>query len=91
MGDVYRARDLRLARDVAIKVMAEHIATDPGMRQRFETEARAVAALSHPSIMAIYELGATEGQLVCGHGAARGRDAARATRERAAAVARGGH
>ncbi len=63
MGDVYRARDLRLARDVAIKVMAEHIATDPGMRQRFETEARAVAALSHPSIMAIYELGAAEGQL----------------------------
>ena len=63
MGDVYRARDLRLARDVAIKVMAEHIAADPTMRQRFETEARAVAALSHPGIMSIYELGATEGQL----------------------------
>ena len=63
MGDVYRARDLRLARDVAIKVMAEHIAKDPVMRSRFETEARAVAALSHPSIMSIYELGAAEGQL----------------------------
>jgi serine/threonine protein kinase len=57
MGEVYRARDLRLARDVAIKVMAAHIAADPVMRQRFETEARAVAALSHPSILAIHELG----------------------------------
>jgi eukaryotic-like serine/threonine-protein kinase len=56
MGEVYRARDRRLDRDVAIKVMAEHVATDPQMRQRFETEARAVAALSHPSIVAIYEL-----------------------------------
>ena len=63
MGDVYRARDLRLARDVALKVMAEHIAADPAMRQRFETEARAVAALSHPSILSIYELGAAEGRL----------------------------
>jgi serine/threonine-protein kinase len=57
MGEVYRARDVRLGRDVAIKVMAAHIAADPGMRQRFETEARAVAALSHPSIMGIHELG----------------------------------
>src|SRR5215210_8878078 len=61
MGDVYRARDLRLARDVAIKVMAAHIASDPEMRQRFETEARAVAALSHPSILSIYELAIVEG------------------------------
>jgi serine/threonine protein kinase len=57
MGEVYRARDVRLAREVAIKVMAPHIAADPVMRQRFETEARAVAALSHPSILAIHELG----------------------------------
>lgn len=56
MGEVYRARDLRLDRDVAIKVMAEHVASDPDMRLRFETEARAVAALSHPAIMSIYEL-----------------------------------
>ncbi|MEP6918996.1 MAG: protein kinase, partial [Acidobacteriota bacterium] len=61
MGDVYRARDLRLARDVAIKVMAEHIASDPEMRQRFETEARAIAALSHPSILSIYELAIVDG------------------------------
>lgn len=61
MGEVYRATDVRLARDVAIKVMAAHIAADPLMRQRFETEARAVAALSHPSIMAIHELGVANG------------------------------
>jgi serine/threonine protein kinase len=61
MGEVYRARDLRLDRDVAIKVMAEHVAADPEMRHRFETEARAVAALSHPSIVAIHELVFVEG------------------------------
>src|SRR3989304_6170391 len=55
-GEVYRARDLRLERDVALKVMSEHIAADPEMRQRFETEAKAGAALSHPAIMSIYEL-----------------------------------
>jgi serine/threonine protein kinase/Tfp pilus assembly protein PilF len=61
MGEVYRARDSRLGREVAIKVMADHIATDPAMRRRFETEARAVAALSHPSIMAIHELAVVDG------------------------------
>jgi serine/threonine-protein kinase len=61
MGEVYRARDPRLARDVAIKVMAPHVATDPEMRRRFETEARAIAALSHPSILAIHELAVVNG------------------------------
>src|SRR5688500_12070529 len=61
MGQVYRARDLRLDRDVAIKVMAPHIASDPDMRRRFETEARAVASLSHPSILSMYELAIVEG------------------------------
>ena len=61
MGEVYRARDLRLERDVAIKVMAAHIASDPVMRHRFETEAKAVAALSHRNIMAIYELAVVDG------------------------------
>jgi eukaryotic-like serine/threonine-protein kinase len=56
MGEVYRARDLRLGRDVAIKVMAAHVADDPEMRRRFEVEARSVAALSHPSILGIHEL-----------------------------------
>jgi eukaryotic-like serine/threonine-protein kinase len=61
MGEVYRARDLRLHRDVAIKVMAPHIASDPAMRRRFEVEARAVAALSHPAIMSIHELAIVDG------------------------------
>jgi eukaryotic-like serine/threonine-protein kinase len=62
MGEVYRARDLRLGRDVAIKVMGEHIAADPEMRQRFETEARAIASLSHPSVLSIYELLGVDGR-----------------------------
>jgi serine/threonine protein kinase len=61
MGVVYRARDTRLGRDVALKVMAPHIASDPAMRRRFETEARAVASLTHPGIMSIYELAVAEG------------------------------
>jgi serine/threonine protein kinase len=61
MGEVYRARDLRLGRDVALKVMASHIASDAGMRRRFETEARAIASLSHPSILGIHELAVVDG------------------------------
>jgi serine/threonine protein kinase len=56
MGVVYRARDSRLERDVAIKVLPQHLASDPEMRGRFEREARSVAALSHPGILAIHEL-----------------------------------
>ena len=61
MGVVYRARDTRLGREVALKVMAPHIASDPTMRSRFETEARAVASLSHPGILSIYELAVADG------------------------------
>ncbi|MGH8638048.1 MAG: serine/threonine-protein kinase, partial [Burkholderiales bacterium] len=61
MGVVYRARDTRLGREVALKVMAPHIASDPTMRSRFETEARAVASLSHPGILSIYELAIADG------------------------------
>jgi serine/threonine protein kinase len=61
MGVVYRARDTRLGRDVALKVMAPHIASDPVMRGRFETEARAVASLSHPGILSIFELAIADG------------------------------
>ena len=61
MGVVYRARDTRLNRDVALKVMAPHIASDPAMRTRFETEARAVASLTHPGILSIYELAVADG------------------------------
>ena len=61
MGVVYRARDTRLGREVAVKVMAPHVASDPVMRRRFETEARAVASLSHPGILSIYELAVADG------------------------------
>jgi serine/threonine protein kinase/Flp pilus assembly protein TadD len=58
MGEVYKARDPRLGRDVAIKVLPESMAGDPSRLHRFEQEARAVAALSHPNIVAIFDVGA---------------------------------
>src|SRR3954454_2278259 len=61
MGEVYRARDTRLDREVALKVMADHVAADPAMRHRFETEARSIASLSHPNILAIYEMAFFDG------------------------------
>jgi eukaryotic-like serine/threonine-protein kinase len=60
MGEVYRARDSRLERDVAIKVLPDHLADDPTALARFEREAKAVAALSHPNILAIHDFGSHE-------------------------------
>jgi eukaryotic-like serine/threonine-protein kinase len=57
MGEVYRARDLRLGRDVAVKVMPASFAADPERLRRFEQEARAVASLSHPNILAVHDIG----------------------------------
>ncbi|HYM11707.1 MAG TPA: protein kinase [Bryobacterales bacterium] len=57
MGEVYRARDSRLERDVAIKVLPERLAKDPEALARFEREAKAVAALSHPNILAVHDIG----------------------------------
>jgi len=57
MGEVYRARDTNLKREVAIKVLPASVADDPERRARFEREAKAVAALSHPNILAIYDIG----------------------------------
>jgi eukaryotic-like serine/threonine-protein kinase len=56
MGEVYRARDTRLGRDVALKILPADVAGDTSRRQRFELEARAVAALNHPNIVAIYDV-----------------------------------
>ena len=61
MGEVYRARDSRLNRDVAIKVVPAHLAHDPTALARFEREAQAVAALSHPNILAIHDFGTDRG------------------------------
>jgi eukaryotic-like serine/threonine-protein kinase len=60
MGEVYRAKDLRLHRAVAIKLLPEHLAQNPESLARFEREARALAALSHPNILAIYDFGIHE-------------------------------
>jgi eukaryotic-like serine/threonine-protein kinase len=61
MGEVYRARDTRLEREVAIKVLPGPFTHDPERRSRFEREAKAVAALSHPNILAIHDYGTGEG------------------------------
>jgi len=61
MGEVYRARDSRLGREVAVKVLPAQLAKDPEALQRFEREAKAVAALSHPNILAIHDFGAAGG------------------------------
>jgi Tol biopolymer transport system component len=57
MGEVYRARDSRLERDVAIKVLSQSFAGDPDRLRRFQQEARALATLNHPNIVAVYEIG----------------------------------
>ncbi len=57
MGEVYRAHDTRLGRDVALKILPSEVANDPVRRSRFEQEARAVAALNHPNIVAVYDVG----------------------------------
>src|SRR2546422_11695032 len=63
MGVVHRARATRSGRTVAIKVLASDVADDPARRDRFLREARAAAALSHPNIAALYEIGEDQGQL----------------------------
>ena len=61
MGEVYRARDKRLDRTVAVKVLASSRSGNPEYRQRFEREARTVAALSHPHICPVYDIGVHDG------------------------------
>jgi serine/threonine protein kinase/Tol biopolymer transport system component len=61
MGEVYRARDARLGRDVAIKVLPSHLSSDPDLKARFEREAKAISALSHPHICHLYDIGSQDG------------------------------
>ncbi len=63
MGEVYRARDTRLGREIAVKVVANRLAGDLDLKARFEREARAVAALNHPNILAIHDIGEEQGIL----------------------------
>jgi eukaryotic-like serine/threonine-protein kinase len=61
MGEAYRTRDSKLDRDVAIKVLPDAVAKDPDALARFEREAKAVTALSHPNILAIFDFGTHNG------------------------------
>src|SRR2546429_3544328 len=61
MGEVWKARDTRLERTVAIKVLPDHLASSPDVRQRFEREAKTISALSHPHICALYDVGNQDG------------------------------
>ena len=61
MGEVYRAKDTRLNRIVAIKILSAHLSDNPETKQRFEREARAISALNHPSICQLYDIGSQDG------------------------------
>ena len=61
MGEVYRARDTRLERDVAVKVLPTNLSSDPSLRQRLEREAKAVSKLSHPHVCTLHDIGHQDG------------------------------
>lgn len=61
MGEVYRAKDTRLDRTVAIKVLPSHLSADPERKQRFEREARAISSLNHPHICILHDIGHQDG------------------------------
>src|SRR5215468_11148778 len=61
MGEVYRSRDTRLLRDVALKVLPSSFTSDPDRLRRFEQEARAVAGLNHPNIVSVHDVGNVDG------------------------------
>ena len=61
MGEVYLARDTRLGRDVAIKVLPAHLSSDPDLKQRMEREARAISSLNHPHICTLHDIGSQDG------------------------------
>src|SRR5512135_1622472 len=63
MGEVYRARDARLGRQVAVKILPDAVSQDPRRVARFESEARALAALSHPNVLAIHDFGQSDGRV----------------------------
>jgi eukaryotic-like serine/threonine-protein kinase len=61
MGEVYRARDTRLGREVAIKILAQHLSAQPELKERFDREARAISSLNHPRICTLYDIGHQNG------------------------------
>jgi serine/threonine protein kinase len=69
MGEVYRARDMRLDRSVAIKVVPKHLSDIAELRERFEREARAISSLNHPNICTLHDIGRQDGVSVSKDGA----------------------
>src|SRR5690242_12968402 len=61
MGEVYRARDTRLGREVAIKVLPQHLSNSPELRARFEREAKTISSLNHPNICTLFDVGRADG------------------------------
>src|SRR5215472_168548 len=61
MGEVYRAKDKRLERTVAIKILPAHLSSDPLLKQRFEREAKAISSLNHPHICTLHDIGHQDG------------------------------
>src|SRR5215510_2987393 len=61
MGEVYKAKDTRLDRTVAVKVLPSHVSSDPALRERFEREARTIGALNHQHICTLYDVGHQDG------------------------------
>jgi len=61
MGEVYRAKDTRLGRDVAIKILPKEMSADAGRKQRFEREAKTISSLNHPNICVLHEVGTQDG------------------------------
>ena len=61
MGEVYRAKDTRLGRDVAIKILPKEMSTDPARKQRFEREAKIISGLNHPNICVLHDIGHQDG------------------------------
>ena len=90
MAEVHRGRDLRLGREVAVKVLRSDLARDPSFQVRFRREAQAAASLNHPAIVAVYDTGedrtADRRHPLHRHGVRRGRDAARRAPARGPAV-----
>ena len=75
MGEVYRARDTRLDRDVAVKVLPAELSEDETYRKRLEREAKTISQLQHNHICRLYDIGAAGATAVPRHGVSRGRDA----------------
>src|ERR1035438_235347 len=61
MGEVYRARDTRLDRSVAVKILPSHLSEDPEAKQRFDREARTISSLNHPNICTLHDVGHQDG------------------------------